>query len=121
MSATRSDTVELFCMTFPAFSFNLVVLLVNIHHTNNNNKNDKQLTVYKNQTPPLYTDHLLWKDFYGRYMAFHVEHFGTVVTAQQVTPIDTHSTPVFIGVVLFPTRALISSQSPISFGLCPLS
>lgn len=61
-------------------------------------------------------DDLLGKDFYGRYVAFHVEHFGTVVTAQQVTPVDTDSTPVLIGVVLFPPRVFSSSRRPILVG-----
>lgn len=49
-------------------------------------------------------------------MAFHVEHFGAAVTAEQVTTVDTNSTPVFIRVVLFPTRTACSSQHTVPFG-----
>lgn len=58
--------------------------------------------------------HLLWDDFYGGNVTFHVEHFRTSVAAQKVTTVDTDSTPVLIGVVVFPTSTLRRIISPAS-------
>lgn len=63
-----------------------------------------------------YTEHLLWEDFDGGYVAFHVKHLWTVVAAQQITTVDTNGTPVFIRVIFLP--AWIGCH-PVPFSLCP--
>lgn len=62
------------------------------------------------------TDHLLWEDFYSGNVAFHVEHFGTAVTAQQVPTVDTNSAPVFIRIVLFSPSCCFAAFVYISIG-----
>lgn len=49
------------------------------------------------------TVYLLGKDFNGGNVASHVEHFGTAITAEQVSTIDADGTPILVGVVLLLT------------------
>lgn len=43
---------------------------------------------------------LLWEDFDGGHVAFHVEDFGAAVAAEQVAAVVADGAPVLVGVVL---------------------
>lgn len=55
---------------------------------------------------------LLGEDFDGGDVAFHVEHFGAVVTAEEVAPVDADCAPVFVGVVLSAPMVPLRCSAP---------